>query len=382
MQNHTSAILAIALATMATTTAAVAQATATVPPAFETLPGNAAVAMPLRWSEGRLQVFIDADLLPPNFVGQTITGLRLRRSVLPGSGSWGAMTRTLEILGGFQPYPAAQMLGTYSQNRPQNPPPVTLFGPSVVNVPATAAPNHATTVGQEFVQITFATPLPVTAGTLFLEFVTSDAPLTIAADQWVDAVWFEDGVDEGLVAVVGDGSCTSRSEPTELRWTSAGGPMAGTTGNLTVTGVGSPMGTGLGAGPVLVWVGVDPENATGGTYLGYGGTFGAFDPLMADCHMWTPLGVAWAGVADNTGRFGTTFDVPGNAVAGQRLGLQAAWIDTTRSAVPLSFSNGLQLVCNSTGTGNHCNSMFFPGTAQSSPWGPQIGLMPVIVLEY
>ena len=33
---------------------AVAQSTATVPAACEVLPGNAAVAMPLRWSEGTL----------------------------------------------------------------------------------------------------------------------------------------------------------------------------------------------------------------------------------------------------------------------------------------------------------------------------------------
>ena len=63
----------------------VGQSTATLPPAFETLPGNAGVAMPLRWSKGKLQVFIDPVMMPTGFVGETITGLRLRRSTLEGA---------------------------------------------------------------------------------------------------------------------------------------------------------------------------------------------------------------------------------------------------------------------------------------------------------
>ncbi|MBL8752678.1 MAG: hypothetical protein JNK15_05205, partial [Planctomycetes bacterium] len=52
---------------------------AVVPPVCAALPGNAAVSMPLRWSHGTMQVFVDPQLLPANFVGQTITGLWLRR---------------------------------------------------------------------------------------------------------------------------------------------------------------------------------------------------------------------------------------------------------------------------------------------------------------
>lgn len=360
--------------------ALLAQSTAFIPPAFETLPGNAGVAMPLRWSRGKLQVFIDPPLLPANFVGETITGLRLRRAVFEDSPAYPAMTRTMKIEGGFQPFPATQMTGPASANYSVIPRQL-LFGPGVVNVGATPAPGGpTTTVGEEFVQITFSNPLPVTAGTLFLEFETLDGPLTIAPGNWVDAVDFQGG-DEGYVAIVGDGSCTTRSEPTELRYTSSGGPLSGTTINLEVTG--APPTSGTEVGLVLCWLGLDPLTAAPGpTYVGYGGSFGVADPLMVDCHQWAPLDYAWFGQTDSAGRFATTLDIPGNAGIGQRIALQAGWLDTSRPVVPLSLSNGLQVVCNSVGVDDHCTSFFYPDDMDQSPWGSQVGLMPVILLDY
>jgi len=237
------------------------------------------------------------------------------------------------------------------------------------------------TVGEEFVQITFTQPLPVTAGTLFLEFETLDGPLAIAPGNWVDAVQFEGGSDDGYVAMVGDGSCTTRSEPTELRYTSAAGPISATTIDLEVTG--APPTTGTEVGLVLVWLGLDPLTAPPGpNYLGYGASFGIADPLMVDCHQWAPLDYAWSGQTDSAGRFATTLAIPGNAAIGQRLALQAGWLDTSRPVVPLSLSNGLQMVCNSVGVEDHCSTFFFPDDLDDSPWGPQVGLMPVILLDY
>jgi len=361
--------------------AAHAQSTATVPPVCETLPGNAAMAMPLRWSEGTLQVFMDPDLLPQGFVGETISGLRMRRSVLPGDVAYPAISRTLTVRGGFQSQPAAAVNGNLTQNRPANH--QTLFGPTAVQVPATPAPGPGTTVGDEFLQITFATPLPVVAGTLFLELQVSDAPLTISSSHWVDAVWFEDGNDDGLVVQVGDGSCTTRSEPTLLEYTDADGPVSGSSVNLRVSGA-PPTNPFTGeAGFVVCWAGADPEAAVAGpTFVGYGSTFAAVDPLMANCHQWAPLDFSWFGATDGAGRFSTSFSVPGSAGVGVRLGLQAAWLDTSRPVIPLSFSNGLQLVCTGAGVENRCCSYFFPGSATTSPWGSQIGQMPVLLLDY
>ena len=362
-------------------TALSGQNTAALPPAFETLPGNAGVAMPLRWSKGKLQVFIDPPMMPSNFVGETITGLRLRRTAFEGSGAYPAMTRTMQIHGGFQPFPAVQMIGSASQNLTIVPR-LLLFGPAVVNVAATPAPGGPTmTVGDDLVQITFSQPLPVTAGTLFLEFETLDGPLTIAPGNWVDAVQFAAGTDDGYVAIVGDGSCTTRSEPTELRYTSSAGPVSGTTVDLEVTG--APPTDGTDVGLVLAWIGLDPLTAPPGpNYLGYGGSFGAADPLMVDCHHWAPMDLAWFGQTDSTGRFATTLAIPSAVAIGQRLAVQAGWYDPSRPVVPLSLSNGLQIVCDSAGVAGLCSSFFFPDDVDISPWGPQVGLMPVILLDY
>ena len=230
-------------------------------------------------------------------------------------------------------------------------------------------------------QITFSQPLTVTAGTLFLEFETLDGPLTIGTGNWVDAVHWDTGTDDGYVVTVGDGTCTTRVEPTELKYTSSASPLVGTTVDLEVTG--APPTTATEFGLVLVWVGLDPATRPPGpSYVGYGGSFGMADPLMVDCLQWAPLDYAWFGPTDTTGKFATTFDIPGATPIGQRLSFQAAWFDDSRPVIPLSFSNGLQLVCHSVGVADNCSSFFFPDNLNTSPWGPQIGLMPVILLDY
>lgn len=356
-----------------------AQSTATVPPVCLTLPGNAAVSMPLRWSHGAMQVFVDAPLLPAGFVGNTITGVRLRRSTLPGDTAYPALQRTLTVRGAFQSPPAAAMIGGLTQNRPAST--QILFGPAVVAVPATPAPGPATTTGDEFVVIPFTTPLPVTAGTLFLEFEAGDPPLQVGTGHWVDAVWLAGGSDSGLVVAVGDGSCTTRPEPTRLAWTAAHGPAAGSTAEVTVTG--APPTAGASTGLVLFWVGTEPETRPPGAgYLGYGASFATLDPTMVDCHQWAPLDVAWFGVTDAAGACATTFAIPGSVAIGQRLAAQAAWFDPSRPVLPLSLANGLQLVCRGAGVSNRCNTLFFPGAATVSPWPPFVGQMPVLLLEY
>jgi hypothetical protein len=361
-------------------TSLLGQNTATLPPAFANLPGNAGIAMPLRWSRGKLQVFIDPVMMPANFVGETITGLRLRRSILDDAPAYPAMTRTIEIEGGFQTFPAANMNGSASLNYGVATR-VHLFGPAQVSIPATPAAGPATTVGDEFVQITFSQGLPVTAGTLFLQFETLDGPITIAPGNWVDAVLYGEGADDGYAVTVGDGSCTTRSEPNKLRYTSSSGPTAGSTINLEVTGAPPTAGTDFGL--VVAWVGLNPETRPPGVgYLGYGGSFGAADPLMADCHLWAPIDVSWAGATDATGKFATSLEIPGAAAVGLRLGIQAAWYDPSRPVIPLSFTNGVQLVCNSVAVEGRCSSFFFPDDANLSPWGNQVGLMPVILLDY
>jgi hypothetical protein len=344
------------------------------------LPGNAALAMPLRWSHGTMQIFVDPPLLPPSFVGQTITGIRMRRATLFGDVAYPSLQRTLTVRGGFQAATAAQMIGSLTQNRPANT--LVLFGPATVTVAATPAPGPSTIVGDEFLQIAFAVPLPVVPGSLFLEFEAMDAPLQFSAGHWVDAVWFEDGADTGLAVTVGDGSCTTRNEPTHLAWDGPSGPMAGTATQFEISGL--PPSIGAPATAVLAWVGIDPETRPAGPgYLGFGGGLQLLDPALAGCHQWAPFDVAWTGVPDALGRLATGFPLPGTAAIGVRLAVQSAWLDANRAgALPFSFSNGVMLVLGSVGVGNRCATMFFPAGTQISPWPSFKGQMPVLVLQH
>jgi hypothetical protein len=174
--------------------AVAAQASTVVPQVCAALPGNAAVSLPLRWSHGTMQVFVDPELLP-GLLGQTLTGLWLRRPTLPGDGAYAPIQRTLTVRGGFQPFPAAMMVGSVAQNRPANT--AVLFGPTAVTTLAAPAPGPTTTVGGDLLHVVFTQPLPVAAGTLFLEIETGDAPLQVGADHWVDAFWHANGADGG-----------------------------------------------------------------------------------------------------------------------------------------------------------------------------------------
>lgn len=351
-----------------------AQTSAVVPPVCSNLPGNAAVAMPLRWSHGTLQVFVDAALLPSGLPGQSLTGLWLRRPTLPGDVAYAPITRTLTVRGGIATGAAAGYGGTLTANRPANL--LTLFGPSSVTTLAAPAPGAATVVGADLLHLVFSAPLPVTAGTLFLEFETSDAPLQISTEHWVDAVWQQNAVDQGFVASLGDGSCTTRGEPTQLRWTAAGGPATPSTASFELRGAPA-------SGLVLMWAGVDAQaRAPGAGFLGFGADLAVVDPGLAGCRQWAPLDVTWSGTADAFGKFASSLTIPSSVALGLRLAVQGGWVDPARTGLPLSLGNGLVLVVGAAGVGNRCSSMYFPAGATTSPWSPFVGQMPVLRLEY
>jgi hypothetical protein len=359
-----------------------AQASTVVPGVCTALPGNAALSLPLRWSHGTMQVFVDPQLLPPSLTGQTISGLWLRRPTLPGDVAYAPIQRTLTVRGGFQASSAAMMLGTVTQNRPANV--AVLFGPAPVTSFAAPAPGPATALGADLLHVVFTQPLPVAAGTLFLELETGDAPLQVSSEHWVDGFWHGNGGDGGYAAAVGDGSCTTRGEPTRLAWSAgvaAGTATAGSTVSLEVSGA-PPTAAGA-QGFVLVWAGLDPQaRGPGAGFLGYGASLAVIDPAFGGCHQWAPFDVAWLGPTDANGRFATALAIPGSAAAGTRLALQAAWLDASRPALPLSFSNGLAVVVGPVGVGPHCSTMFFPAGSTASPWPPFRGQMPVLRLDH
>ena len=291
-----------------------------VPSALASQPGNAALSLPLRWSHGVLQVRIDAQLLPASLQGQSIQGVRLRRPAFLGEPAYGATTRTLTVRGGFQPETAGQITVDLAANRPANL--TVLFGPAPVTVPATPATGPGTTVGPELLHVPFSQPLPVATGSLFLEFEAGDAPLQVVPGHWVDALWLENGIETGYVVTVGDGSCTTRPQPTELRWNAATGPQVGGTAAFVVTGA---LPANAAAGLVLHWIGLDPQTAPPGPiHFGFGTDLGPLDPGLAGCRWWAPMLITWFGTTDPTGRIETTLPLAPGVLPGMRLGVQAA----------------------------------------------------------
>lgn len=357
---------------VATAAGLLAQTTTVVPQRCVDLPGNAALAMPLRWSQGVLQVFVDPPLLPAALNGQALTGVRLRRSALLGDPANPALTRTLTVRGGYQPFLAAQMQGSVTQNRPAGS--MVLFGPAAVTTTATGVPAPGAAVGEDLLNVDFTTPLPWAAGTLFLEFEVADAPLQISAAHWVDAVWFPSGTDTGYAVTVGNGVCTTRPEPTELRWTGGAAPAPGITGTLEVRG--TPPTVGSSVGFVLEWIGFSPRANN------FGVSLSLLDPGLVGCHQWAPFEVSWSGTANAAGIYATPLPLPSSAALGTELGVQAAWLDLSRTGLPLSFSNGVVLRLGPSGVGTGCSTMFFPGTATVSPWPAFVGQMPVLLLEH
>jgi hypothetical protein len=358
---------------------ALAQGRATAPPVAADLPGNAAVSMPLRWSHGTMQVVVGSALLPANFVGQQLRGVRLRRPSFLGEGAYGGTQRTLTVRAGFTPMPPSAASIWIGNNRP--PGLATVAGPALFTVAPSAPPTGAQALGSELLSIPFSPPLPVTAGNLFLEFEATGAPLAMG-DEWVDAVWLEDGVDHGYAVTVGRGDCTLAATPLHLLWNGADGPLRG--GNAELRLLGAPPGPPSGAGGLaLAWVGVEPQaRAPGGLFLGWGGDVGAIDAGLLGCRQWVPLDLTFFGATDGAGGYDLSFAVPpGVTWAGMRVGVQAGYVEPQRPGLPLSIANGVVLVLDSAGVANHCSTVFFPAAATVSPWPPDVGLMPVLVLD-
>jgi len=352
--------------------AAPAQGRAVVPAVAATWPGNAAVSLPLRWSQGTLQVCVSSAILPAAVQGQ-LRGVRMRRPALLGEPPYAAVQRTLTVRACFTPTDPTSLGGALVANRPANL--QVVAGPAAVAVAATQPANGAAPLGAEFLVVPFATPLPVTAGNLFLEFEVTDAPLTIG-DAWVDAVWLPGGVDHGYATAIGDGTCTLGPQPLQMQWSAAGGPQRSTTATLVLRG--APPGA-----AAFAFAGIEPETrAPGAGYVGFGGDLAGIDPNLAGCRQWTPIDVLWFGTADAGGNYTLTFPIdPAVTQPRMRVGVQAGIVDFARPGLPLSVGNGALLMLDSAGVDNRCATVFFPGPATTSPWGAQVGLMPVLVLD-
>ncbi|MEQ1631530.1 MAG: hypothetical protein ABL997_04095 [Planctomycetota bacterium] len=370
----------LAVVSLVAVDAALAQSRVVVPAVATDLPGNAAMSMPLRWSQGVLQVWIAPQLLPPVLTGATLQGLRLRRPTFLSEPAYPAVQRTITVRAGIWPLIPPLMSTARALNMPATA--IVVAGPSPFAVAASTLPSGAPAVGAEFLVIPFTTPLQMQPGTLCLEFETSDAPFA-TSEQWVDAVWMENGVDAGYAVTVGDGTCTTGSAPLQLSWTGTNAPSRG--GDATLRVSGAPPAAPNGPGSlVLAWAGASPQTRPqAADFFGFGIDLAGLDPGLSGCYQWSPLDVVISGFADAAGGFDVQFALPTTLPAGLRVGVQTAFLDLARPGVlPLSLSNGVVMQLDSAGVSSRCSSIFFPGAAATSPWSAEVGLMPVLVFDF
>lgn len=375
------AVAHIAAAAFLACSFAIAQNQAVIPPVAATLPGNAAISMPLRWTHGVMQCCVSAQLLPANLAGGQLQGIRMRRPSFLDEPAYPSLQRSLTVRAAFTAAVPSSLTGTRATNAPTNL--LTVFGPAPVQVAATSLPTGTPWTGDEFLVIPFTPALPVTAGSLFLEFETSDLPFR-TSEQWVDAVWMENGLDAGYAVTVGAGSCTTRAEPLQLTWSAGNAPRRGIDAALRLTGAPPAAPNGPGA-IVLAWVGVEPQtHALAGDFLGYGASLALLDPALAGCLQWSPLDLVVFGLSDAAGGYDLRFAIPtGVTTAGMRLSSQAAFLDPARTgALPVSVSNGVVVQLDTVGAAAQCSSVFFPYAYPTSPFGVQLGLMPVLRLDF
>ncbi|HLQ36801.1 MAG TPA: hypothetical protein VK348_03300 [Planctomycetota bacterium] len=346
-----------------------AQTITVLPAVCAHAPGNAAIAMPLHWSQGTMQVLVERALLPAAL--SQINGIRMRRPGVLGEPAYGALQRTITVQAGFTTVLAGQMVQALATNRPGL---VTVFGPAVVAIGASAPHGHGDATAAELFDVLFTAPLPVpVTGSLLLEFTVNDPPLSVDAGNWVDAFVAQGGVDAGYAAPLGNGGCSSWSASLQLDWQGSSPPLRGTAAALQLTGA-RP------AGIVFALLGLDPlAHPVNGSFFGFGSSLASFG--LPDCYQWAPADALWSGTASAAGAWSFGFALPASAtVVGEQVAVQCVAADTG-GGTGLAVSNGEFLVLDRAAVGNHCCTVFAPGTVAVSPWLPFLGLMPVLVLD-
>jgi len=366
------------------TALAPAQTVEAVPRGFTNVPGNAAVSLPFRWERGTMQVIYQGSVLPSGLAGKTITALSLRRPAFPDEPAYGQVNRTLRI------WMASTSRGTVTVNTRGNfvGNPVEVLPPTVVNIGATQPTGVRDGVGADLLTVSLATPFVVgTAPHLFIQFEVSGPTFTVAPDNWIDAVWFPGGVDDGLVVPVGNGGCSSVSGTTSrLIWTANNPPVGGGTARVAASGF-RPL------APCLLLLSPNPEvRPVMGPYLTPG--FGRLLPVAGapNCMSWGEPDFIEFAFTDANGGVAWSLPIPTGIGGGQKFGLQAACIPDITIPVPTT-SNGLIMTMGPSGLAPAISTLLHPDvpvfpvptptpTNYVSAFPEYLGLAPVVQLHY
>jgi hypothetical protein len=365
------ALLRAAAAALAATASAWAQTFASIPAAMERVPGNAGVSMPVRWSQGVMQVVVERRLWPAALVGPQITRLRLRRASFLDEGAYGPRRVRLRAAAGPTTQAASQLGVNLAANRPTGA--TEILALRDYDVPATPRPGRGAAVGVDLLDLQLDVPFQLSGTAMFFEWQTAGATFDVSPDHWIDMVSLP-GADEGVSVPLGNGGCGNHSSgfPMVLEQVD-GAPGFGRSVRYVVRNA-LPL-----AATVLI-ASIEPELRPP-FGLGFGYDMGSAAP---GCFLWA-MGDFWvAGVTGAGGDVALTMPYPDLAWArGRRVGAQALSLDPPASIFSLSFSNGVLSTMNTTGIGRGAGTVLaFGASPVDSPWLPFIGSLPVVLFGY
>ena len=355
---------------------------ASLPPSYESFPGDAAMSLPARWSQGKLQVIYNPILVPDEILGKTLKRVRVRRPAFVAEPAYPARSLTFTLTLGIPSKFAGYMLTDLPSNRPAT---TTIVATSVAySIPATLPHGAGDAVAANLVDLPFSTPYayPATAQGLYVEWETAAPTLDISTAHWVDAVYSFASNDKGGVFALGNGGCGSStvvSPPMQLLPGDTFLPALGTYSKLLLRG----------AKPTVdVWLRFGQEDTdTNLPPIGAGLVFGASmsGVGMPGCWFWSATqAITLRTTADATGQAEFKLLLPNlPGLRGQRLQAQAYARDSGLNALGLGSSNGIILMPDAIGVGSDCATVFCMGAGCTvSLWPSWVGSAPVLLFGY
>ena len=370
-------VAGLILALLTTPVSVAAQTWRAIPAQFQELPANAGLAMPARWTQGKLQTIYDGPAVPLAFTGATLNGVRARRAVFVGDGAWPSTTIRMRVaLASGQNVPDVTGIRTNCDvNRVAAGGLTTVVDAMPVSIPATARPSAGARVGEDMVVLPFAQPFPFTGPRLMVEWANLETVFTVADDQWIDSVSLGTQGDAGMAVTVGNGGCGSSAltPPMQLVYAGTYGPGFGRTNRLTLT-------AGLPGAVAAVAVGFDPEVRQPGFDLGFGASLSVIG--LTGCHLWSGADLLLPHTIGTFGDLPVSLVLPALPVwEGSSVGVQVWCVDPAANPLGLAVSNGVVLRMNRVGCGTGMATVLVPGPGDQSPYGVFFGMAPVLLFD-
>lgn len=347
----------------------------TLPLDMGRLPGNASLSMPLRWTEGVMQVIYRQDVIPQSAVGMQLTAIGFRRPAWFDEAAYPARTRTLRLHVQQATRQPLNLVKDLSLNRDATT--THGFGPGPISIGASSAGGAGDPVGDVICTIPVQPPFTIPAsGGIMIEVEALGAPLSVDGTDilWVDAVEALDGSNEGLAFELGQSGCSAHGQ---LRLTLPEGqdmPGFGDTFQVEVSGA-RPGAVGF------MFQMLNPFAMQQPWSLGFGADLA---PIMAPgCFQWSEgeLAASQPFTVGPNGKATVSITIPGSVGSpGDLAGLQAAMVEPALNQFGYATSTGLALTVGGNWIQNGVATLLSPGTRSKAPWDRFLGLAPVLEL--